>query len=726
MYVGGAALASQLLHGPDQVALVWLPAGLSLAGLLVLGRSHWPLIVVADVAAQLLLGAPLAFIPFSAVANTLGALAGATLVLRLGGAGLAGFDVRTGVRVLAGGLLLAAISAPLGVAGLVVAGMTPNEAAIAAVAKWFVGDLFGVVLVTPALRLAFGPRRRDPDRQSGLRFGSPREIAIWLGLFVLCIPILVFSGGTAATYALGLTALPLGLLIWSALRFPPIVTALASLLVGVGLTLMVGVGVGGFYPPPTLGDTIIVLLFLATIALAPLFLAAASLESQIVTRRMLVAARTDELTGLLNRAGFESRARTLLEGGGEEPMALAYIDLDQFKLINDTASHAVGDVLVKSLAGLVGACLQSEDLVARIGGDEFAVLLRRRLPLEAERCAEQIREAIAGFRYPHLGHVYAITASIGLVPFLPRRLDYPSLLAQADEACFAAKELGGNRVKALIGGEGARERSSAMLWAMRLTTALEQDRFLLYCQSITPLRPGATGGRHFEILARMTDPQTGALLQPAQFVAAAERFRLGDRLDRHIIDQTLRWLEDNPEALESVELCGINLCAASVNDPGFLIFLRQRLVGSRVPASKLCFEITETSAIRDLGEARRFVDGVRALGCRLALDDFGTGFCSFAYLNALDVDYFKIDGSFVRELETSPLSLSIVRAIADIARGINKRTVAEWVQSDSLRARLAELGVDYVQGYAIDHPTPIAEYFATPPPGWQAERAQAA
>ncbi|MGQ0801383.1 MAG: putative bifunctional diguanylate cyclase/phosphodiesterase [Pseudomarimonas sp.] len=717
LYVGGAVIGSEVLHGPDQVALIWLPSGVALASLLMFGRRYWLLLLLADLLSQTLLGAPWAFLPFSALANVLGAAVGATLAMRLGGRLLAGFAVRTGLAVLAGGILMSALSAPIGVAGLVMNGMTPPAEALQASAKWFTGNLFGVVLVAPALRLAFLRRHERRDAGQRMRFASRREMAIWCAVFALSAAVVMASAPIASTYALGLTSLPLALLLWSALRFPPLMTALGALLVGVGLALVAGIGIGGFFPPPSLFEAVVLLVFLSVVTLAPLFLAATTFESRIASSQMLRAASHDELTGLLNRVGFETQARRLIDGGGEEPMALAYIDLDQFKLINDTASHAVGDALVRSLAGVLTASIRTDDILARIGGDEFAVLLRKRLPLEAERDCEQLREAIAEFRYPHVGHVYSLTTSIGLVPFLPRRQDYPALLAQADAACFGAKEMGGNRVKMITTGDAARERSSAMLWAMRLTTALEQGNFRLYCQTISPLVLGLATGRHFEVLTRMTDPQTGALLQPDQFVAAAERFRLGTRLDRHVIELTLTWLESHPEALAEVELCGINLCAASVNDPEFLIFLRKRMIESTVPRGKLCFEITETSAIRDLGEARRFIDGVRALGCRLALDDFGTGFCSFAYLNALDVDYFKIDGSFVRELDTSPLSLSIVRAIADIARGINKRTVAEFVENEAIRDRLYHLGVDYAQGYVVDQPTPIDDYFKAPPPG---------
>jgi EAL domain-containing protein (putative c-di-GMP-specific phosphodiesterase class I) len=253
-----------------------------------------------------------------------------------------------------------------------------------------------------------------------------------------------------------------------------------------------------------------------------------------------------------------------------------------------------------------------------------------------------------------------------------------------------------------------------MRWAVRLDQALRDGAFQLHCQSIVPLREDGGGGRHLEILLRMVDPDGGGLLPPAPFVAAAEKFNMGPRLDRHVIDRTLAWFERQPTALAQLDTCAINLCAASVNDPGFPAFLRERFARSVVPASKICLEITETSAVRDLDDAQQFIAAARGLGCRLALDDFGAGFCSFAYLRRLDVDYFKIDGSFVRDLESSALSLSIVRSIAEIARSIDKRTIAEFVENDGVRERLARLGVDYGQGYGIDRPQPIDQFFLRP------------
>lgn len=251
-----------------------------------------------------------------------------------------------------------------------------------------------------------------------------------------------------------------------------------------------------------------------------------------------------------------------------------------------------------------------------------------------------------------------------------------------------------------------------MRWAVRIREALNLEQFELDCQTITPLNDSPGIGRHFEVLLRLRDKATGQRLLPGQFIPAAERFQLGVTLDRHVVNLTLGWLENRPDATQQIDVCGINLTAASLVDEGFSNFLFERVRNSRISPHKLCFEITETSAVRDLARAQVLITRMRALGCAFALDDFGTGFCSFNYLRTLDVDYFKIDGSFVHDLETSPLSTAIIRSITDIAHVLKKRTIAEQTENDSVCSVLRALGVDYAQGFGIHKPQPIGDYFS--------------
>lgn len=708
-YVAGASLSAYLVQGPDQVVLVWLPAGVALAALVLYGRQHWPFIPLAEALYQALPpAADPAFIAFTATANTLAALAAASLVQRYRGDDDDRFVIRTSYLLLAAAVLLAVLSAMIGVSGLLLVGYIPPSSLDAALVKWVVANLFGVVLVAPAtLLLARSLSAGQRERDRGL--GSRREWLAWLLCMAVAAAVLVRAEQVDSPFLLGLGALPFALLLWSGLRFSPLNTALAVLLVGLGLTLLAGLGLAGFPRPQSLFDAVALLTFLSLVALVPLLLSAAANENRLAARRLLRKARTDDLTGLANRYGFEAAARPRLATARGD-LGLLYIDLDSFKLVNDTAGHAAGDRLVQSLAGLLRAELRRGDVLARLGGDEFALLLPERSREQIDELARRLGAAIAGYRLAHAGHVFAVTASIGALRCAGE--DYDEALAQVDAACFTAKELGGNRVQWSEGGSAVDERTTAMRWASRITEAIEQGRFHLYCQSIVPLSAAAGAGRHFEVLLRLRDDETGELLLPAPFVAAAERFRLGTSLDRHVVERTLDWLETHPQAVAATRCCSINLCAASVGDPDFLAYLRARLDRSPVAASTLCFEITESSAVRDLAEARRFIDGVRALGCRLALDDFGSGFCSFGYLEALDVDYLKIDGGFVRRITDSELSLSIVKAIAEIARSIRKQSIAESVEDDTIRSRLQALGVDHGQGFAIDRPMPIDDYFA--------------
>jgi diguanylate cyclase (GGDEF)-like protein len=601
----------------------------------------------------------------------------------------------------------------LGAAGMFHAGMVPRAEIVQAGMRWAMGDLFGVVAISPAVLLAVRGTRLGIVGHPAFAYADWREKLAWVAALVVVLTSAAWAVQRSSGYALGLASLPLALLLWSAMRFEPIVTALANVAFAMLLATVAGLGLGGFAAPTEITDVAALVAFMCVLTLTPQALSAAAHENRVSAARLLHRARSDALTGLPNRVAFEERVRILSQREAGEPMALAYIDLDQFKLVNDILGHHTGDELIRSLTGALQSRLGPHDLIARTGGDEFAVLLRHCEPAEAEARANRLRDVVAEFRFASDGHVAAITASIGLANFIAGETEYGALFATADTACFTAKERGGNRIEtATPGRSGAvEERSEAMRWALRLNEALEQDRFVLFCQSIAPLRELNGHKRHFEVLLRLRDADSGKLLPPGQFVPAAERFGLGMRLDSHVLDRTLRWFERQPEAAARVGLCSINLCAASVDDERFLAFLQQRLARSVLAPQQLCFELTETSALRDLSRAQHFIGRVRALGCRFALDDFGTGFCSFGYLRSLDVDYFKIDGSFVREVETSPLALAIVRSIADIGRVMNKETIAECAETEAIRLRLIELGVDYAQGYAVDEPTAIEQYF---------------
>lgn len=716
LYLAGAWLATLFLDQPDQVTLIWPSAGVALAMLLLFGLHWWPAIAVSVVLLHLLIApVPGVFVGYSLAANTLGAVLGASWVRRFYPQPPESLRVRYGFALLGGALILAGTAAMIGTAGLIHAKIVSPDQFAQAAGKWLLGDLFGCIAVAPALMFIVQALRERRMPRLPIEYPGVQEKAVWALMLTGSLGVVLVAGQYSGAYVLGVASLPLALLLWSALRFEPIYTAVATMVLALFVTSVAGLGMGGFTPPTGLVDSAILLGFMCVNAGVPQLVAAASHENRMVALKLVRRATTDTLTGLPNRSAFEDTVRALLDFRRAEPMALAYVDVDQFKVVNDIASHAAGDELIAELAGVLRSELREGDVLARTGGDEFAMLLRRCPGDQLDDRLQHLRRVVASFRYASREHLIAVTVSIGAVPFRAGRFGFDALLAQIDAACFTAKELGGNRVVIADPGRGeVHERTVAMRWVMRLNRALDHDGFQLHCQPIAALKSNDSGERHFEVLLRMRDPDSGELLMPGQFVSAAARFGLGVRLDQYVVDRTLDWLDRHPREASEVGMCAINLSAGTLMDVDFVHFLRERLARTSFAPERLCFEITETSVVRDMGRALEFIREFRDLGCRFALDDFGTGFCSFAYLESLDVDYLKIDGSFVREAHREPLALAIVRSIAEIARVMRKQTIAECVESEALIRQMQALDVDYVQGYAIGRPMLIGEYFAEP------------
>mgnify|MGYP001272771336 CR=1 FL=1 len=719
LYWAGGMLGNALMVGADNVVLLWPPGALAFMLLHHEGRRWWPLVALADLLNSLFDDrVPPEFIPFTMVANVLGALAAASITrqprFRLGPV----FDLGSVRSMVLAGFALALASLPFGVAGLLVAGFSDLAGAPGAAMKWLMANVFGVLVIAPALSLLWP--RTSTDRRAVVDFAKNRvESVLWSIALMLALTLVAWIDSTQVRNALALLALPTGVLLWGAIRLPARLVAAGTLIGGITLTLTAARGGGALIEPQTTLEALLLLILLITLTMAPLSLMAAVGESRRSAEAMLRRARSDELTGLANRQGLEHAiSDALRHGPADDPMALAFIDLDHFRLINDAGGLAAGDAYLRSIGSLLRAEVGNDHLVGRLAADQFVILLHRLETSAAESLLQQILASIREYRHPVGENLLSTSASIGAIAFRRGQTDYTELLRLTDAACTTAKEQGGHRLRFAAFAavqDSVAERTAAMRWAVRLEQALREGHFHLYCQSIVDLQGRDHHGHHLEILLRMVDPSSGEVLPPTPFIAAAEKFNMGPQLDRHVIDRTLTWFEHHPQVLAQVELCAINLCAASVNDPEFAEFLRERFTRSSVPPGKICLEITETSAVRDLNDAQQFIAAARGLGLKFALDDFGAGFCSFAYLRRLDVDFFKIDGSFVRDLESSALSLSIVRSIAEIARSIDKRTIAEFVETDAIRLRLVQLGVDFGQGYGIDHPQPIASYFFTPP-----------
>ncbi len=713
LYLLGTWYATAFIGGPGQVTLFWPSAGVAFAAVVLYGWRHSLFIPVAVLIAHLTF-APVqaAFLPFSIFANFIGALLGGYVVHKTGV--VPRIRVSSGFGMLRGGLVMVATAGAIGTSGLVFSGMISPQAFWPALSKWALGDLLGIVCITPSMLLLLSPGgSTNPDLPVASDYSAPRIKGLWILGMALSLAFVYWGGSQNGVYALGMVALPMALLVWSALRFEPVWTALGTAVTVLFLTTLTGLGLAGFEAPGGSLDSALLLGFMSLFATIPLVLVASINEQRMATRKVLRRATTDVATNLPNRAAFEEAVQRALAGEGPGN-TLAYMDLDHFTLINDTASHAAGDALIHGIASLLKARLRAGDQVFRIGGDEFALLLAGD-PETMELRLQHLQRAVENYRVGWQNHVLNITVSIGLVNFKRGEIDYARLLSLADAACFTAKELGGNRVVPASQEPGEmHERTQAMHWALRIREAIDRNLFELDCQSIAPLGDHPVEGRHFEVLLRMRDPKTGERLAPDHFIPAAERFQLGVALDRHVVNLALGWLEARPEAAADVHTCAINLTAASLVDEGFATFLYNRVRNGKLPAFKVCFEVTETSAVRDLSRAQALITKMRSLGCAFALDDFGTGFCSFNYLRSLDVDYFKIDGSFVRDLESSTLSMAVIRAITDIAHVLNKQTIAEHTESDAIFASLRALGVDMAQGFGIHRPEPIEAYFARP------------
>ena len=426
-------------------------------------------------------------------------------------------------------------------------------------------------------------------------------------------------------------------------------------------------------------------------------------------------ARHDTLTGLENRGEFERRLQNLLNQGLHhvKPCALLYIDLDQFKLINETSAHSAGDEMLCEVSRMLLANLRESDCLARMGGDEFGVLLENCPPPNVAMIAEKLREAAQQLSMTWGDKILRTGFSIGVVHIPGDATNASDMLRMADMACYQAKERGRNKVFVYTAEDGVYSRYvSEMEWASRIRTALDENRFCLYAQSIAPLKKNGHEGMHFEVLLRLRD-ENGQILAPGTFIPAAERYGLMPTLDRWVIAHTLQTLAQHARNSSIIDTCAINLSGPSLDDDGLLEFVKQQIQLHGIAPELLCFEITETSAIGNLSNATRLIQALRSMGCRFALDDFGVGMSSLTYLKQLPVDYLKIDGGFVRDMLQDKSNQAMVEMINRIGHILGKKTVAEFVESREIAETLKEMGVDYAQGYAIARPRPMtADFFA--------------
>ncbi len=427
--------------------------------------------------------------------------------------------------------------------------------------------------------------------------------------------------------------------------------------------------------------------------------------------RLAYHAMHDSLTGLLNRSEFDVRLKSAIETaytqGAEH--SILFIDMDRFKMVNDSCGHLAGDELLKQMGTLIRHQVRDTDSIARLGGDEFSVLLEHCSEKVSEKIIRNLHARIQEMNFSWDDRVISVGASIGMTFINRNTADMHTVFTAADRACYMAKKEGRNRYFIHRPGKDdgvAIYKQSSMV--SNIVKSLEADRFTLYAQAIQSLRQDGDLRDHYEVLVRMLDDE-GNIIMPADFIPVAERYNLMPKVDKWVLKNTLLALQElNASGFNSVSL-SINLSGISMSDAGLLSYINEQFGLYDVQASDICFEITETAAISDITNAKVLIAELKKIGCEFSLDDFGSGFSSFSYLKNLAVDYLKIDGVFVQDITKDPVNYAMVQSIHDIGKVLGMKTIAEFVESAAISAKIKDIGVDYAQGYHIARPSPLLE-----------------
>jgi len=429
-------------------------------------------------------------------------------------------------------------------------------------------------------------------------------------------------------------------------------------------------------------------------------------------RQLAYHASHDALTGLINRREFEHRVERAIRNASAQGAthALLYLDLDQFKVVNDTCGHATGDELLQQLAQLLLGSVRHRDTLSRLGGDEFGMLFEN-CPLDkAVEIANNLIKTIDDFTFTWDDTTFTLGICIGIVPIDRSTTDIASTMSAADSACYIAKESGRNQVKiAHMGDRRLQERHGEMQWVSRLTRALEEDRFALYFQPIIPCADKSVHDRHMEILVRLIDDD-GSVITPGSFLPAAEKYKLVSSIDRWVIEHTMTWLAATNSTGNRPVTVAINLSGQTISNPASTNFIINKMEEAGVSTEHIIFEIAETVAIANITAATSFMLTLRGCGCRFSLDDFGSSLSSFTYLKKLPVDFLKIDGVFIRDILSDPVDHAMVKSINKLGHLLGKETIAKFVETHETADELRLMGINFLQGYACAKPRPLNNY----------------
>jgi len=437
----------------------------------------------------------------------------------------------------------------------------------------------------------------------------------------------------------------------------------------------------------------------------------AAIKVQHLSAKLAHQARHDILTGLANRRAFELRLKGSLESARQEGREhiFCFIDIDYFHRINDACGYTAGDELLRQLGGILSHQRRSGDIAARLGSDQFGLILSDCGLQDGQQIVQKIHQQMKAFVFYWEEGRYELSTSIGLVPVNSESGSLTALFNAAETACNVAKDQGRNRIHSGDAQDALlTRRLTEIQWISRINRAITENRFRLYYQTIEPINPIDSEGEQYEILLRM-EGDDGRIIPPGEFLPAAEHYHLAPQIDRWVILNTIGWLNDNPDQLQALSLCSINLSGLSMGDEEMLDFIQETLAQSDVPAGKICFEVTETAAISHLDAAVSFMQILKAIGIRFSLDDFGTGLSSFAYLRTLPVDFLKIDGMFVRNIDRNIIDWTLVKSINDMGQIMGKQTIAEFVENEDIYNQLHEIGANYAQGYMLSKPCPLSE-----------------
>jgi len=417
----------------------------------------------------------------------------------------------------------------------------------------------------------------------------------------------------------------------------------------------------------------------------------------------------DSLTGVYNRRYFESEFKEKMAGDIASPISLLFLDLDRFKVVNDTCGHKAGDVLIKDIARLIENSVSSNTVVARLGGDEFGIIYFDDDPDTVYVNAVKILNAVQSYRFMWDNRIFNLGVSIGMVVCDDNTVNPGQYLSMADAACYFAKEQGRNQVHRYNKDDESMQRYQRELdWVSSINNALEEGRFELYYQSLRPLRQ-ANKGHYYEILLRLREAD-GSIVEPANFLPTAERFEMNVNVDKWVVTNTFKWLSENPEHLAQLKRCSINLNCHSLADRDFTLFILNAFETYSIPYDKICFEVIESVAIIKMEDTLSFMRTFNRLGCSFALDDFGSGFSSYSYLKSLPVSQVKIDGVFIKDMLNDSVDTAMVASINDVAKAMGMQTVGEFVESEATMIELGKIGIDFAQGYGIAKPAPLKDF----------------